>query len=118
MIAASFRKSLSVVTYLSSRRTRLQYQLVFDYLSKEDPSFKGKSPEDQQDAVQDKLTDAEFMKVYVDPEIQANFDDKKLYQAILYLEQKQCLDDQVDPLTAAELHKIDAWKDDLLDEDE
>ena len=106
-----------MVTYLSSRRTRLQYQIVSDYLSKSDPSFVSMPSVDQQETIKDKLQDEEFLKAHVDPEIQANFDNKKLYEAIGYLEQKKCLDTEVDPLTSSELKKVDDWKDKLLDED-
>ncbi len=117
VISMTFRKTIMVISYVNSKENSLKYTLAADYLTKQDPAFKNKSIEDQNEDIADQLKDEEFCKKNIDPII-SKFRDGTLYEGIKLLEEYWCADGNLDVLTQEAVDDVNERKMNLLDEDD
>lgn len=115
-IKSVFRKSMSTIAYLESRKRELEYSTAYHILeSKNIDGFNGFSDKKKAKRVLKLLENNEFYTENIEPVIQ-EFKSKSLYDAIAYLDQKNVLNWDIDTLVQEVMNEIDEEKDDLLDQ--
>ncbi|EKD25323.1 MAG: hypothetical protein ACD_80C00084G0009 [uncultured bacterium (gcode 4)] len=117
-IRSVFRKSITVMSYINSRKRRLAYKLVENKM-KTDMDFQKVDADKKAKLIQEKLEDEERMKDNINPSLDA-FNTMGLYDAITYLGTPEIniLDAEVDPLVKEAVENIVKEKNDILDYDE
>lgn len=116
-----FRKSISVMSYMESRRRMVEYNLAYTLLKqKNEDGFDTMSEEDQQEKVIDMLDDDEWYTKNIAPEVKT-FMDKNLVEAISYLEKNNMLNGEIDEPIKQVVEQVEERRKSLLgidDEDD
>lgn len=113
----AFRKSISVMSYYQSRKRALECQLAEQELSKADPNFANLSEEEKAEKIADQLENETRYAEHIESEIKV-FMSKNLKDATTYLQEKNLLDGEVDPLVQKSVDKVENRRKDVLEIDD
>jgi len=109
-----FRKSMSVISYMESRRRGLEYQVASEYLTtRNEDNFNDLDEDDKNEKILECLEDEERYKAHVSGEVE-KFLGLTLYDSLSYLKQKDLLNGGIDELVKTAVTKIDDRKNKIL----
>lgn len=102
------------MSYFESRRRKLEHQIAMEYLSsRNEDGFNSLSEKDKQKRVADKLDDDEWYAKNVKSSIN-EFLGKSISESIGYMQSKNILDGEIDPLIKGVVEKVEERRKDLL----
>ncbi len=114
IIRTVFRKSMSTISYLQTRRDRLEEKYARDVLVRTEwEKFTNMSEENQLEMIEDKLWDDEWYEKNIKPNMNI-FDKLSPFEAYKLLAEQQVLDWNLSSLTQKQVDRIDKDRQKML----